>query len=72
MCVQVPGRMGLCITTALTLVSMSNGLFSTAPRTSYLKAIDIWLLACFTFSFVVLIEYCTVISLIDKERKNKV
>ena len=35
---QVPGRMALSITTTLTLVTLSNGLFNTSPRTSYLKA----------------------------------
>ena len=34
---QVPGRMALSITTTLTLVTLSNGLFNTSPRTSYLK-----------------------------------
>ena len=34
---QVPGRMMLSITTTLTLVTLSNGLFNTSPRTSYLK-----------------------------------
>ena len=35
--VQVPGRMMLSITTTLTLVTLSNGLFNTSPRTYYLK-----------------------------------
>ena len=57
---QVPGRMTLCITTLLTLVSMSTGTFSNSPRTAYLKAIDIWLFGCFTFCFAVLVIYCAI------------
>ena len=34
---KVPGRMMLSITTTLTLVTLSNGLFNTSPRTYYLK-----------------------------------
>merc|ERR1712165_626526 len=58
---QVPGRMALSITTTLTLVTLSNGLFNTSPRTSYLKAIDVWLLVCFLFSVTVLVEFCIIV-----------
>merc|ERR1719323_1585625 len=58
---QVPGRMALSITTTLTLVTLSNGLFNTSPRTSYLKAIDVWLLVCFLFSVTVLVEFCVIV-----------
>lgn len=60
---QIPGRMTLAITTCLTHMSMINGALEKAPRTSYLKAIDIWLVTCFGFTFSVLIEFCLVISL---------
>jgi hypothetical protein len=53
--------MTLSITTCLTLVSMSNGVFTNSPRTSYLKAVDIWLLGSFSFAFVVLINFCHII-----------
>jgi hypothetical protein len=55
--------MSLCITTTLNLVSMSNGVFDSSPRTSYLKAIDIWMLICFSFTFAALLEFCIVIYL---------
>ena len=60
---QIPGRMTLTITTLLTLVSMSNGVFNNSPRTSYLKRIDIWLLGCFSSAFAVLLVYTTLIFL---------
>ena len=58
---QIPGRMTLTITSTLTLVSMSTGLFNNSPRTSYLKAIDVFLLICFLFTISVLVEFCAVI-----------
>ncbi len=59
----VPGRMALAVTTTLTLQSMINSVFTEAPRTSYLKALDVWLVTCFVFTFLVLVEYCAVLSL---------
>ncbi len=32
-------------------------------RTSYLKALDVWLVTCFVFTFLVLLEYCAVLYL---------
>ena len=58
---QIPGRISLTITMMLTVVSMSNGAFENSPQTSYLKAIDVWLLACFTFTFIVLVEFAVVV-----------
>ncbi len=55
--------MGLAVTTTLTLMGMVNSVFQTSPDTSYLKAMDVWLVTCFTFTFVVLGEFCTVIGL---------
>ena len=47
----------------LSIVAMSNNVFDDAPRTSYLKAIDIWILTCFTITFVTLAETVVVIYL---------
>ena len=55
--------MALGITTMLSIVAMSNNVFDDAPRTSYLKAIDIWILTCFTITFVTLVEFVVVIFL---------
>lgn len=67
---QVPGRMALSITTTLTLVTLSNGLFNTSPRTSYLKAIDVWLLVCFLFSVTVLVEFCVIVYFCHRHTKH--
>ena len=45
----VPGRMGLCITTLLTLTSMFNNVRSLTPQVAYMKAIDIWVMVCSEF-----------------------
>jgi hypothetical protein len=60
---QIPGRMTLAITTTLTLVSMMNSEIDKMPKTAYLKALDIWMITCFTFTFMVLTEFCIVLAL---------
>ena len=47
----------------LSIVAMSNNVFADAPRTAYLKAIDIWILGCFSITFTTLLEYVVVIYL---------
>ena len=39
-------------------MSMMNYVFNEAPRTSYLKAIDVWMITCFCFTSATLLEYC--------------
>ena len=55
--------MTLSITSTLTLMSMMNSVTKEAPQTSYLKALDIWMVVCFVFTFLVLVEYCLVLYL---------
>ena len=55
--------MTLSITITLTIMSMMNSVTKEAPRTSYLKALDIWLVVCFVFTFLVLVQYCLVLYL---------
>ena len=59
--------MTLAITTTLTLMGMMNSVFNSSPSTSYLKAIDLFLVGCFGFTFAVLAEFCTVIALLRWE-----
>ncbi|RUS69249.1 hypothetical protein EGW08_022988, partial [Elysia chlorotica] len=49
-----------CITTVLTMTTISNGVRSSLPRISYVKAIDIYLVMCFVFVFAALLEYAAV------------
>ena len=48
------------ITTVLTMTTISNGVRSSLPRISYVKAIDIYLVMCFVFVFAALLEYAAV------------
>ncbi|XP_067949021.1 gamma-aminobutyric acid receptor subunit beta-like [Watersipora subatra] len=53
-------RVALGITTVLTMTTISTGVRASLPRISYVKAIDIYLVICFVFVFVALLEYAAV------------
>ncbi|XP_046354097.1 gamma-aminobutyric acid receptor subunit beta-like [Haliotis cracherodii] len=53
-------RVALGITTVLTMTTINNGVRSSLPRISYVKAIDIYLVMCFVFVFAALLEYAAV------------
>ena len=65
-----PARIGLTITTLLTLTTMSNGARQDLPQVSYVKALDIWVSMCTAFVFCVLIEY-TLVSHYSSKRTTK-
>lgn len=48
------------ILSVLSLSSESMSLASELPKVSYVKAIDIWLIACLLFGFSSLVEYAVV------------
>ena len=57
----IPARVGLSITTVLTISYMLGSVNSNLPRVSYLKAIDYFLLMSFGFIFFTLVEYVFVL-----------
>jgi len=63
---QIPGRLVLCVTTLLTFTSMFNAVRSLTPQVSYMKAVDIWVLACLLFVFSCLAEYGVVLHLTSR------
>ena len=58
---HVPGRMALCVTTLLTLVTMFSSIRNFIPPTAYLKSTDIWMFGCLFTVFAILSEYCVVL-----------
>ncbi|KAI4876046.1 hypothetical protein NFI96_009242 [Prochilodus magdalenae] len=53
-------RVPLGILSVLSLSSECTSLASELPKVSYVKAIDIWLIACLLFGFASLVEYAVV------------
>uniref|UniRef100_UPI00358F5A93 gamma-aminobutyric acid receptor subunit beta-3-like isoform X1 n=2 Tax=Myxine glutinosa TaxID=7769 RepID=UPI00358F5A93 len=53
-------RVALGITTVLTMTTISTHLRETLPKIPYVKAIDIYLMGCFFFVFLALLEYAAV------------
>merc|ERR1712223_37338 len=55
--------MTLAITTTLSLVAIMNREIEKMPKTSYLKCMDIWMIISFSYTFLVLLEFSTVLAL---------
>ncbi|XP_075912689.1 glycine receptor subunit alpha-1-like [Petromyzon marinus] len=56
-----PARVGLGITTVLTMTTQSTGSRSSMPKLSYINAMDVWMTACLIFVFAALFEFVLVI-----------
>jgi len=68
---RVPGRMGVCITTFLTLITLFNGARNHWTTTTHMRAIDVWVVLCYIGIFSSLMEYCGILYLTeDSESKN--
>ena len=55
-----PARVGLGVTTVLTMTTLINSVKTALPKISYMKSIDIYLFVCFFMVFGALIEYACV------------
>merc|ERR1719483_1696637 len=68
-----PARVGLGVTTVLTMTTLMASVNAALPKISYMKSIDIYLFVCFFMVFGALIEYACV-GYTDKRiqlRKNR-
>ncbi|KAM8800026.1 glycine receptor subunit alpha-4-like [Eudromia elegans] len=66
-----PARVGLGITTVLTMTTQSAGSRASLPKVSYVKAIDIWMAVCLLFVFAALLEYAAV-NFVSRQHKELV
>ena len=63
------GRVGLGITTILTIMFLLGSVNMSLPRVSYPKAIDWFLIASFLFVFLVLVE-CIIVYILRPRKKD--
>ena len=64
---SVPARVALGITTVLSEATVMSGALNAYPTVSYLKALDLYTMVCFCFTFCVLIEYAIVHIMVNKK-----
>ncbi|TWW55347.1 glycine receptor, beta b [Takifugu rubripes] len=62
-------RVPLGILSVLSLSSECTSLASELPKVSYVKAIDIWLIACLLFGFASLVEYAVVQVMLNSPKR---
>ena len=65
------GRVGLGITTLLTIMFLLGSVNTALPRVSYAKAIDWYLIVSFLFVFLVLLECILVYILRPNNKKSQ-
>ena len=56
----VPARTTIGLLTVLTVTTQTTYLLQTLPSVSYVKAIDVWMVACLLFVFAAFLEYAAV------------
>ncbi|XP_020620040.1 gamma-aminobutyric acid receptor subunit rho-1-like [Orbicella faveolata] len=66
----VPARVGLGITTVLTIVYFLGTVNNNMPRVSYMKAIDFHLFVSFGFVFATMLEYIIVLNVSAREKRK--
>lgn len=62
----VPARITLGLLSLLGIVNMAISMSDTLPRVSYIKAIDVWLIACIIFVIAALVEFAIATSVLKR------
>jgi len=68
---SVPGRVGMGMTTLLTLTAMFSAVRQNVPRVSYVSLLDIWMLVCMIFVFACILEFIVVTTHLRAGRKAR-
>jgi len=68
---SVPGRVGMGMTTLLTLTAMFSSVRQNVPRVSYVSFLDIWMLVCMIFVFTCILEFIIATIFIRSGKKNQ-
>merc|ERR1711970_91718 len=68
---SVPGRVGMGMTTLLTLTAMFSSVRQNVPRVSYISFLDIWMLICMLFVFSCILEFIIMTILLRSGRKGQ-
>ena len=66
----VPARVTISVFTTLIMANMSFSLRKQLPLVSYIKAIDVWNLACMVFVFLTLVEYALINVILRRKAKG--
>jgi len=66
---SVPGRVGMGMTTLLTLTAMFSSVRQNVPRVSYVSLLDIWMLVCMIFVFACILEFIVITVYIRSGKK---
>jgi len=67
---SVPGRVGMGMTTLLTLTAMFSSVRNNVPKVSYISFLDVWMLVCMMFVFSCIIEFIIITNLHRSGKKS--
>ncbi|XP_064100969.1 glycine receptor subunit alpha-2-like [Macrobrachium nipponense] len=68
----VPGRTVLVITSLLTMISMYGNVLERSPETSYMKAVDVWLVLCILHIALALFQYAVILTIRRRQKETNV
>ena len=68
---KIIGRVGMGMTTLLTVTAMFGSTRGSVPRVSYVSYLDIWMVTCIIFVFASMIEFTVVHTFYRYNRKTQ-